>query len=775
MITEVIRRYSSDKGLETSTTRRDRKEYIDENTELNDMLGKFEDYAGRQFTYRNTFTNKNKLDVKTASLGSGTLKQNQIENYLLIIDNLSADEKLTLRPIRNILRDIIEERRNIANGRKTKDFSIDINKVDVIGDLDLKLLTNRVKIYAYWEEKHGEYKDFEDAYKAFLLAINDIKFTGELKEIIEDLKSYEDDIDNEELNYIRVFAPMQTESHRESDKHIILFEDILNILDLMVEVEEEFKNESDGESITVNTYGKDDERTGTTEEVSSSQRKGKVDKQNLIVLGRKLGELEKITVDPIYYVEFPDAFKEPTVVFKQEIETLKKLLLLEGEKFETLMNTNIDDDIVKYVNKLLEFASDVRDDNEFYLPLTKTTMSKLVQGREKGSDKNVTKIIGFLETFSKLFEPDDFKSVAPSKTGTRPYGSKGGDPKQTSDLIKPLIESLGNVSSENENKKLKSVNEELVALLNQVSNFFITPMYSSYMPFDDNFGLDVDTLEKRIFKIIQGHNPKDSIFSYMMSESKTKGYTKYEPRHIEELTEFLTLLTTPNKIKSMGMLLDEIDKGRKLIVRIADLDRKDKITKQGIDVEFGKILYNILNLNNLLSEYKEWSKRNRKRNPEGKYPNSRGRELKELSEEYYETEGSRIYPLNFIVQEIYDNRGSLEQTAAAGKGGRGSIIYEFVDIVNVYRNKEKNVFKKMLETHDNIRKMVGKPVYYNTSSLDNYDHINAAIDIMKSDYNVDISAHEISSIVNDIDSFGEIGIRNGVPKESVYFLKANFR
>jgi hypothetical protein len=109
------------------------------------------------------------------------------------------------------------------------------------------------------------------------------------------------------------------------------------------------------------------------------------------------------------------------------------------------------------------------------------------------------------------------------------------------------------------------------------------------------------------------------------------------------------------------------------------------------------------------------------------------------------------------------------------KGGRSSIIYQFVDIVQSLRNKQEDVVAKMLEAHDNIRKMVGKPIYYNTSSLSNFNHVNAAIDIMKSDYNVEVSAYEISSIVNEVDSFGEIGIKHGVPKESVYFLKANFR
>jgi hypothetical protein len=764
MLTEVIRRYSSDKGLETTTTLRDRKEYTDESKDVNEMLGKFEDYAGRKLTYRNVFTNKNKLDVKTASLSSGTLTQPQIDNYLLTIDNLNADEKSTLRPIREILR-------QYSNEKKGGRFTINIDKVDIIGDLDFKSLQNRKDVYAFWKEKHGEYKDFEKAYLDFISAIEGIEgIEGDLKDAIKDLKSYSNEITNGELNYIRAFKPMQVESHKKANKHVALFNNILDENGLLVQAEKEFENESDGGSITVNTYGKDDERTGITEEVSSSQGKGKLDQQRLITLGRVLDGIEKIEVDPIYYVEYNDkAFKEPTPVFETEVKRLEKLLLIEGEKYEAAMNTNIDFEIIEYIKRLKELASDVSEDGKYFLPLTKTTMSKLVQGEGKGSDKNIKYIIGFLKAFSKLFEPDDFKSVAPSKTGTKPYGGKGGDPTQTSELIRPVIENLGNVASENEYEKLENVKEELDELLIEVSNFFITPMYSTNLPFDDNFGLDVDGLEKRIFRIIESHNPNESVFSYVMSEDKTKGYTKYEPRHIKELTAYLTFISTPSKIQNIRKLVDGIKEGRNLVIRIANLDRRDKITKEGVNEEFGNILHNILTKNNLMDDYKIWAEESKK-NPQGKFPNSNGKTPKEWAEKYNQ---NKIYPLNYIIKEIYNNRGSLEQMDS--QGGRSSIIYEFVDIVESLRNKQEDVVAKMLEAHDNIRKMVGKPIYYNTSSLSNFNHVNAAIDIMKSDYNVDVSAYEISSIVNEVDSFGEIGIKHGVPKESVYFLKANFR
>ena len=82
---------------------------------------------------------------------------------------------------------------------------------------------------------------------------------------------------------------------------------------------------------------------------------------------------------------------------------------------------------------------------------------------------------------------------------------------------------------------------------------------------------------------------------------------------------------------------------------------------------------------------------------------------------------------------------------------------------------------KILDAHDTIRKMMNKPVYYNTSKLDNYTHVNRAIEILKENYHIDVSANEIEQIVNKIDSMENISKTHGIPVESVYYLKANFR
>jgi hypothetical protein len=81
----------------------------------------------------------------------------------------------------------------------------------------------------------------------------------------------------------------------------------------------------------------------------------------------------------------------------------------------------------------------------------------------------------------------------------------------------------------------------------------------------------------------------------------------------------------------------------------------------------------------------------------------------------------------------------------------------------------------LLQTHDSIRKMLGKPVYYNTSKLDNFEHVNTAMSMLKKEYNLDVSAVEVENIVNDFGAMEDVATKHGVSPESVYFLKGNFR
>ena len=82
---------------------------------------------------------------------------------------------------------------------------------------------------------------------------------------------------------------------------------------------------------------------------------------------------------------------------------------------------------------------------------------------------------------------------------------------------------------------------------------------------------------------------------------------------------------------------------------------------------------------------------------------------------------------------------------------------------------------KILEAHDEIRKMIGKPIYYNTCQLDSFTHINDTIDLMKEEYKVELTGSDISGIVHEFDSMETIAKRYGVNTNVVYHVKAMYR
>ena len=82
---------------------------------------------------------------------------------------------------------------------------------------------------------------------------------------------------------------------------------------------------------------------------------------------------------------------------------------------------------------------------------------------------------------------------------------------------------------------------------------------------------------------------------------------------------------------------------------------------------------------------------------------------------------------------------------------------------------------KILSVHDAIRLIKNQPVFYSRKRVDNIEHMEEMINKMEREYNLDISASEMSSIVNDVDSFNSISKSYGISTEHVYVIKANFR
>ena len=102
------------------------------------------------------------------------------------------------------------------------------------------------------------------------------------------------------------------------------------------------------------------------------------------------------------------------------------------------------------------------------------------------------------------------------------------------------------------------------------------------------------------------------------------------------------------------------------------------------------------------------------------------------------------------------------------------------DFVKAYSNQSDMKLASyaqtnILEAHDSIRKMLGKPTYYNTCRLDSFDHMSDTIDIMKENYNIEITSSDVVGIVNEFDTMETLAKKYGTKPDVIYHIKALYR
>ena len=83
--------------------------------------------------------------------------------------------------------------------------------------------------------------------------------------------------------------------------------------------------------------------------------------------------------------------------------------------------------------------------------------------------------------------------------------------------------------------------------------------------------------------------------------------------------------------------------------------------------------------------------------------------------------------------------------------------------------------EQLLDAHDAIRKMMKRPPYYGVCETDSYDNVNDTIDLIKSQYNVELTAYDISTIVDEIDSLESLAKKHGTNEDVIYHVKAMYR
>ena len=227
-------------------------------------------------------------------------------------------------------------------------------------------------------------------------------------------------------------------------------------------------------------------------------------------------------------------------------------------------------------------------------------------------------------------------------------------------------------------------------------------------------------------------------------EAEFKGILINE-NHLKSLVNTLEFFSTPSSVREVKALEKHLGSLRAVIIEI--LGGLGVSMKEDANTELGAYYHDVAASNNL---------------GDVSFADQPTSVWKDKYDE------GRIYPLEAIESYLRRARDAYEKE----HGQLLSRFFAAIDDLDIVKSEAELV---ILEAHDMIRKMMDKPIYYNTSKTDNYVHVNQAIDILDKKHRVRVSANEIEKIVHNIDSLENLSKQYGIPSESVYFLKASFR
>mgnify|MGYP003112252051 CR=1 FL=1 len=789
--------------LEEATTDPSRSIAVDVK-KLDKVLRAFLDETGKQLTYKNTIESgvkkrsdfasteayeeylesikgkpRQERDLSRVSLKNRNIRKKEVEQMKFILENQKPSVRDRLSPLMVVLRqfDKVEER------------IIQLDADQIIGELDLKMLNRRNRIYSFWKDHQGKYGDFKEAYNNCRTAFAKIlaplieenkenKEIQEFKKILDNFLGFASAINNDEMNYVVKFKPKDMEVYFRNHKGLALYEKFMEDSGL---VRGETREDEDRKARSEGYY---DETTGefketvsvegvetldSEEEVMEAERKKEM--EELSLFGAKLKRLESKKVDPLYYHAFTKetgAFKD-TVAFAQDIQAIREAMLGAGAVREMATGIDMDDEINDYVNQL-ERTLARGGNGPYYLPLSESVSKFAIEenwnadpislNTARGINNRLRQIGDFLDNLSQILDAGDDldRASAPSSAIADKQGE--GVPSQK-------MPHLGTKNRKDHLDKIEEAREEFDDLIEAVLDYFVVPMSGSNKPFDDPLPFDTKTNKtRRIFRALATGKTDTALFKVLALEGRA-GYTMVKASELESLTRMLEFLQDIEGRKDLPTLVNELEKGIKTVNFIM-LNKKGSALAEETMVEFGHYLHEVLEANDI-----SWPS-------DMKFPNnSRGKTPEEWSQMY---DTGKVYPFEAIETHIKRNIGGYSdsmRTMVRGSDRRGkgsnTIVQRFINAINgmkILRSEKENT---ILSVHDEIRKMMGKPVYYNNAKLDNYDHVNSAIGLMKSRFKVDVTAHEVESIVGELNSMEELSKKHGVPKEGVYFLKANFR
>ena len=719
-----------------------------------------------------------KLPIKKLTL-SDVGRDNYLQGQTKLNAHISQLEDLTSNysHLKTRLSTIIRKLKSInVSGQE------DIRKVSVdmlVGSLSLKSLDRREKIYTYWETKHQEFEkyissqdDFIEAYEKYLSTerVSEENMPSILQRVAQ-LK--ENRLTNED-NYI-VKVPKQTlDRDDKSIEAILLLGDFLKgyLKDedtfQSVEMETAGAVQSDYDQMDVRIEAEFAEQsTKTQTDLATREAFGNNVETALFHDIESFKSLKE--VDPLFsYVWKQGAFNR-VPAFKKDIDSLKR----RAKKYATKIEVDLDDSALgkleDYIDDLEEYATEEKVDDFYYLPLT----TKLADEFNLDNKESLTKKL--LEHFDIMY--DILNLGTGSEKAAMPTGAKTNVGRTgKNDSTKPIEQTYSSLFTGRKGTKLKEVltiiETEYDDYVDALIDYVIRPLLSENMPFDD----EPEYVTNKVMDFFMSQEGKEpTAFTTLLARYAEMGTATLSVKGLTRLTELLEAIGNIEP----GSRLSGIKSAMELAAKQLDLIFETQHTRD-IDVEFGAALQEIKEKNNLDIDVE-----------------FNGTPVETLAKEFASSD-NKLYPLAVLVKHIRKRKGDYQGDAllnprakdsglasagynatSEGKSDAKNLVSSFIQAYDNLTTKglivKSNFEINLLETHDSIRKMLNKPVYYGVSKLDNFTHINNAIEKVNSIHKIELSANDVEAIVSELDSMESIAKKHGVSQDTVYYLKGNFR
>ena len=736
------------------------------------------EYGVGHFIYDGKPLTKRRFDILQLDHDKITHSPNVTSQVLTeTIDTLET--KYPGKPNTNVLRQYVERLDVPEDKEGTPEKGADYFPDLAIGSFDLELTHRRGEIYKYWEGVSAKYKQVINASVAIITEYKTNNKNGRYADL-------EDDMDNSnKKSFYSAFEELvkSVESPDEWANYIVEFKPqtvivsdlqegrIHDIIRLWFDGLEKIELTSEGGA----DYDKEGQASGWQEDEGATpedikrfehlqdqlNRQTRQDKREGVKLLRT-----KLTIDPLlYYLVInnklsmgafhTEELKDIPVGIKRQIRRLKSFL----SEFD---DDSVIDELEGYIDKIKDRAGDVPPKGGLYhLPYT-NQLEQTFGGMMAVHYISLHK--GFLRAVNTLIQPDNIgdRTRDPVRqTDASPARIAGERYKPPKPYPEPLGYTSGNRGKlrEYSDKKMKGL---ISKLIKAIDAYYIDPSNSQYYPFyrDERGGLfdDEETLQLQRTLEVHWDKPKKGNWKAMSIMANKWNLHKEEFVTTNQMKDIVVWLT---KLKGFD--------GRNLDVQIINpaqnaFDSLEEITG-GLLTQNNKIYF---------AKYIDlMARKNGIDIAEQKFPRFGGEFISELAPQF--DDKNEDYPIKGLEKQLARKKDIMLRPDAGGTilgKAKKDIMDKFFDLTMVTKS---NVESNILDAHDTIRKINGKPIYFAFGDTSDFDNVNNTISIIKKAHNVELMPVEIENIVDDFNSHRSLSKKYGLSEEVIYRVKAMYR